>query len=279
MGRTRDSAGFQLTRAPKSVVLAAALLVALFRWSAVARAQVRPPAMAEPLIGESVTDIDGDEPGETEVDLGGVLFRGRDGLTWGGASAELELRLTRRLGVFLELGFQGAHDHGLRGGINAGGSLALWHDFRRDLHLQFEVRALVFDSEFMAARLRSIPDEEAPPYAFGLRGAYRRRWLTFRFGLGPSIAGRDGSVPLWADAALFVEWGARRGFISFAGIEVVTDWASATPVIISPEIVLGHAIADLPMRVGVGLPFFLATRGSEPFVGGFLRVILELDRD
>jgi hypothetical protein len=35
----------------------------------------------------------------------------------------------------------------------------------------------------------------------------------------------------------------------------------------------------LPTRIGLGVPFYVANRGRGPFVGGILRVLLELDRD
>jgi hypothetical protein len=181
--------------------------------------------MAEPVIGESITDIDSEEPDETEIDLTGGLYRGRDGLTWEGGTAELEMRLTRRLGASLEIGLVGATDKGLRGAIDAGLSYVVLHDFRRDFHLQLELRTLVFDTEITAPRRVVMPDERAPPFAFGLRGAYRRGCLTARFGFGPSIAGRGGTVPLWADAATFLEWGGHargphRGQTSFVGFEM-----------------------------------------------------------
>jgi hypothetical protein len=240
--------------------------------------------MPEPLIGESITDIDSDEAGEIEVDLTGALYHARHGLTWGTGSAELELKITRRLGVTLELGFVGATEHGLHGEIAAGLSVAIWHDYRRDIHLQFEARSIVLDNEFIRAAEAPMPDAGAPPIAFGLRSAFRRRWLTARFGFGPSIAGTGGPVPLWADAALYAEWGGRvagpRGISSFAGVEVVTDWASATPVVISPEVVIGVHTHEVPIRLGFGVPFFIANRDrGQPLVGGILRLMLELDRD
>jgi len=235
--------------------------------------------MAEPLIGESITDIDSNEAGETEVDLTGGIYHGREGLTWGTGTAEIEIRLTRRLGVSLEIAFAGAQDHGFQGALNAGLSVALWHDYRRDLHFQFEARALVSDGQLAPARLRPIPDDGAEPYAFGLRGAWRRRWLTLRFGLGPSIAGHGGSVPIWADAAILFEWGARRGVVSFAGVEVVTDWASASPVVISPEVALAFRLGEVPVRVGLGVPCFVANRDRGPSVGAVLRIVFEFERD
>jgi hypothetical protein len=255
----------------------------MLSWTSSATAADRRPAMAEPLIGESVTDIDSDEPGETEIDVTGVALRGSSGASCGSGAIELELRLTRRLGVSLEITLVGGQDQGLYGDLAAAGSFMLWHDFQRQLHLQLEARALAVEAQFSAARRLSIPENGAAPYAFGLRGAARWRWLSLRFGFGPSIGGHGGPVPLWADAALFAEWGGRsagsRGLVSFAGVEAVTDWGSATPVVISREIVFGFVLGDLPTRVGLGVPFYVHNHGPGPFVGGILRVMLELDRD
>jgi hypothetical protein len=88
---------------------------------------------------------------------------------------------------------------------------------------------------------------------------------------------------VWADAALFGEWGGGVGRnpagTSFAGVEVVTDWASATPVIVSPELGIGLKAGDVPLRILVGVPFFVANRDRGPWVGGLLRLMLELDRN
>jgi hypothetical protein len=54
----------------------AALALALSSWSIAGADERRAGGlanMAEPLIGESITDIDGDEPGELEIDATGLV--------------------------------------------------------------------------------------------------------------------------------------------------------------------------------------------------------------
>jgi len=36
---------------------------------------------------------------------------------------------------------------------------------------------------------------------------------------------------------------------------------------------------SLPIRIGIGVPIFFRNAEREPYVGGILRVMLELDRD
>jgi hypothetical protein len=238
--------------------------------------------MAEPLLGESVTDIDSDEPGETEIDFTGLTQHSGKSATWGGGAIELELRVTRRLGVSFEIGLTGGLNQGLFGDLSAAGSYAVWHDFRRQLHLQIEARALALDTQFASPKQRTIPEAEAPQFAFGLRGAWRWHWLTLRFGFGPSI-GPSEAAPFWADLAVFGEWSWRsavtRGLVSFAGVEAVTDWSNTTPVVVNPQIVFAFLLGEVPTRIGLGVPVYVANRGYGPFVGGLLRVLLELDRD
>jgi hypothetical protein len=50
-------------------------------------------------------------------------------------------------------------------------------------------------------------------------------------------------------------------------------------VVVSSEVGIGIATRELPIRIIVGVPFFVANRDRGPFVGGLLRLMLELDRD
>src|SRR5216684_1877339 len=61
-------------------------------------------AMPEPVLGESITDIDGSEAGEVEVDLTGVVGRAGGAKLWQG-SVEIESRVTDRLGLEIEIGY------------------------------------------------------------------------------------------------------------------------------------------------------------------------------
>jgi len=64
----------------------------------------RSEAMPEPVLGESVTEIDGTEAGEIELDLTAVIGRTGGTNLWQ-ASVEIESRVIDRLGLELELGY------------------------------------------------------------------------------------------------------------------------------------------------------------------------------
>jgi hypothetical protein len=66
--------------------------------------------------------------------------------------------------------------------------------------------------------------------------------------------------------------------MSFAGVEAVTDWASTTPVVIIPEVVLAFGAGEGALRVGLGTPIDVNGPGGTA-VGAVLTLMLELDRD
>ncbi len=103
--------------------------------------------MPEPLLGESITDLDGTEAGELEVDVTGLSRRPGD--LWTG-ELEVEWRALTRLGLSLEAGaaHQGAGS-GVATSLRPSASFVLFHDPVRDLHLMLDasVRLLENDSE------------------------------------------------------------------------------------------------------------------------------------
>lgn len=246
-------------------------------WHTAAFAQPHSVEMAEPLIGESVTDVDGDEPGTVEADAKPTWRRSGDGTMWLTGESAIEIRLTRRLGIEAGVSGSGWRDHGLRGGIDGGVSYAVLHDFARDFHLQLELRAHG-DGQLVAPRTSAPPiDDDGAPVDLALRGGWRTRWLTLRFGAGPAIGGSG--TPVRADAALYTEWGASGGTASFAGVEAVSDGTNSTPVVIAPELVFGFRASGNRFRIGGGVPVFLGNRVSGTFVGVMASVVIDFDQE
>src|SRR5260370_30376570 len=103
--------------------------------------------MPEPLIGESITDLDRSEAGELEIDFTVVARRTRlPTLSVGSGAIELEWGVTRDLGLAVEVGISKglgpdsalvSFEPGLR--VAAAGGLI--HDFARDIHLHLESSA------------------------------------------------------------------------------------------------------------------------------------------
>src|SRR6516165_9498881 len=65
--------------------------------------QSSPGRMPEPVLGESITDIDASKAGELEVDLTASVGHSGGTRVWQG-SVEVESRVTNRLGLEIELG-------------------------------------------------------------------------------------------------------------------------------------------------------------------------------
>jgi hypothetical protein len=83
---------------------------------------------------------------------------------------------------------------------------------------------------------------------------------------------------VWLDLALLGEWGAsdRR---SFAGVEMLGDFAAQLPISVIPEIAIGLRIARFPVRVGAGLPVTFGYAARDRSVGGLVRLIVEIEPD
>ncbi len=216
--------------------------------------------MPEPLLGESITDLDGTEAGELEVDVTGLSRRPGD--LWTG-ELEVEWRALTRLGLSLEAGaaHQGAGS-GVATSLRPSASFVLFHDPVRDLHLMLDasVRLLENDSE-------AEPGEPALPLAFSLRGGIRRGPLTLRGALGGGAGGHSAhTVPLRAQGAALLE-----APFGFWGIEADGDFARSSPWVLAPELVLGTRA----LHVGVAMPWELGAGR----LGAFVRLIFEVDQE
>jgi hypothetical protein len=232
--------------------------------------------MPEPLIGESITDIDAEDAGEIETDFSGLVIapiHTNDVYYVGGA--ELEYRITRRLGASIEFGMYGAmmgENPRRIANLRAGASFALLHT-RSGLHLQLEAKVRAFDEiappfneEF------SEPTDPSLPYSFGLRAGYRRKWLTLRGGFGYALGeSSPRPVPLIIDTAVLIEFA--RGF---TGVEVNADLGRPSPLIVIPEVVLGLN-KESSVRLGLGMPILFGS--GIVSLSGLARLIVELDRD
>jgi hypothetical protein len=245
------------------------------RWAA---AKTRMP---EPLIGESITDLDRAQAGELELDLTGALRPSTATSTalWAG-SLEAEWGATERLGLALELGLSNAGEGGGSRGstepsLRAAASWALLHDSALDLHLQAEATVrLLRESDAEVGRLVD-PGNSLLPVSFGFRGGIRQSIWTIRGAIGGAAGGHSSHlVPLRGDLALFGEFRC-GGPCGFAGLELDADWSWRDPFVLAPTLVLDGARFHLPFRFGVAVPLALSAERSGAAV--FLRMIYEAD--
>ncbi|MFL5355656.1 hypothetical protein [Archangium sp.] len=253
-------------------------LVALGLLGATPRADAsEPPAMPEPLLGESVTDLDGLEAGELELELTGLLTPPRTarGGGWQG-SMELEWRALERLGLMVEVGMGGGLGRPELEGVSAraAGSWMLLHDVARGLHVQAELGARLLSEDEEAAAFE--PGEATLPLWFGLRAGWRQGAWTVRAGLGGQALGRSAHlVPLRANLSAL----GQVGPWSFLGVELEGDWARASWLVVAPTALVDLGPVELPVRLGLAVPWSPARSGRHSETGFMLRLVYELDRD
>ena len=233
------------------------------------------PPMPEPVIGETITDIDRAESGELELDLTGSFARARTGATAWSSSLEVEWGATEGLGLALETGVTFPPDTGTEFTGSAGVSYGLIHDRTHDFHLQIEGRARLWGS---AAETISVtdPGDSTMRLAFGVRLGFRRGVWTLRAGLGAEAVGESAHpVPVWASLSGFLSFGPDGG-LGFVGLDLDGNWARRAPLLLAPTVVfiLGSAVSS-PIRIGAAFPVSPGGQGIPASYGAILRFIYE----
>ena len=232
----------------------------------------RPP-IPEQLLTESVTDVDGDEAGETEIVVNSQSLGSRSGGAYVRAIAlEVESRVTRRIGLRLEPAVAWTSDGRERDhefGLNAAASYALFHDFVRDLHLQVEAAARVFGNEPLNI---TVPGDLAARYSIGFRGAARVGAFSLRPAIGLDAGGTIAHAPVWGGIGLLYALG-DGGRFGFVAMEGEVDGSRRHPFVIAPNWMADLAPLGLPIRFGFALPFVMGADASEPSYGVYLRVM------
>ncbi len=240
----------------------------------------RRPAIPEQILTESVTDIDANEAGETEVVLNAQALRARSGGARVYTSVlEIEWRVLRSVGLRLEPSYAATQDEALARdhefGCNAAVSYALFHDFARDIHLQAEAGVRIFGSEPVNI---SVPGDLSLPFTLGIRTAFRRGSWSLRPAVGIEAGRSPAHAPVWTGAGLLYGLG-EGGRYGFAGVEVDVDVARRAPVIVAPNFMADTIASHLPFRVGVALPWVISAPDTQPSIGVYLRVIMRTELD
>jgi hypothetical protein len=226
--------------------------------------------MPEPLIGESVTDIDSLDSGEVELDLTETTLRSTQAETGGmGTSLETEWRVTKNLGLSAEIATTSDETAEFSGTA----SWSLLHDLKHGFHLQAEIgirSGETNDREWEDASL---------PLSFGLRaGLYEGDW-TLRGSLGGEALGTSAhSLPIRAGFAVFHGIGA-EGKLGFTGVELVGDWGNSAPFFLAPTLVAHVPGLTLPMYLGLALPYSPASDTAPTSWGAVIRATYEFDVD
>ncbi len=230
--------------------------------------------MPEPVLGESITDIDGSRAGELEVDLTGVVSRTGGANLWQG-SVEIESRLTDRLGFEIEVGYSGAFTSNLpeRGlDLRLLASWSLLHDFDHGLHAQVEIADRFIGGNEDGANL----GEPRLPFSAGFRVGLDRGWWTLRLGLGAAAGGTSAhQIPVWVSTTAFLNFGRERW--CSLGLDGETDWTRINPFTVAPTLVFDGSVLHIPGKVAIVAPYGFPAGSQEHSFGLLLRVIGEFD--
>ena len=234
--------------------------------------------MPEPLLTESITDLDGARAGEVEVDVNGLVLRRTSAVRQWQTSVEAEWRALERLGLALDLGVGRVLDGATSPAISVrpAASWVLTHSQPLDFHLMAEVSARISHD---ATENVQDPGEGALPFSGGVRFGIRHRWLTVRTFLGAGAGGHSPhAVPLRAQAAVLAELG-REGRLGCAGFEMDADWARRMPPTLAMNFILRGAHLHVPFDLGIAVPWTPQSRYGDASVGVLVRLILEIDHD
>lgn len=237
--------------------------------------------MPEPLLAETITDIDGREAGELELELNALTWRALRGgaHTWQ-ASVEGEFLATSHLGLRIEARYQRTvtapvDAEGARPmGVSAGVSWKLLQDFQRDLHAQVEV-GFRYPSEIAVA---VDPEDSALPLAADLRAGWRRGMSTLRASFGVEAGGASAHAPVRGTIGILEPLGPSERY-GFWGLEIEVDAARRAPALLALNVVPNLEPLGLPFRLGLALPWSLGSRETQPSLGIFVRLFVESGRE
>ena len=233
----------------------------------------RATKIPEPVLEESITDIDRAEAGELEAE--GILGVTRDGAgrRTQQTGIEAEWGVTDRLGLALETGTS-RRDEDRRqqfAGVQLGAAYGFFHDATNDLHFQLESSAHLFgDAEAVAHE----PGDTALPYAVQARGGFRRGTFSVRTATGIGFGAHSPHLPVRATMAFLGELPRGAGF---AGIEVGVDGGRLVPYFVALDVFGDLTPLGIPARLGIALPWTPPGSGQRATLGIFLRVLVEFD--
>ena len=219
--------------------------------------------MPEPILVESVTDLDAHEAGELELELLTSTLT-RDG-AWS-ARLEAEWRVTGRLGLMLEAGLDRLENPDAQ--VRAGASFAAYHDDVNGLHAQVLFLGVLNGGNEHDVLLD--PAEPGTAFALGVHGGWHQRWWTIRAELTAGVGGHVSHLPVRANVALLA-----GNHLAFVGVESLLDFARFDPWTIAAEAELREELGDFAVRLALAVPFRPRTDKNE--VAVMLRLLIGFD--
>jgi hypothetical protein len=234
--------------------------------------------MPEPLLTESITDLDGERAGEIEIDANGSLLRRATAVSQWQGSLEAEWRALERLGLAVDVGLGRVLDGTSSPvvSVRPAASWVLTHSQPLDFHLMAEVSARISRDSTEAVQ---DSGEGALPLSGGLRFGIRRGWFTVRSFLGAGAGGHSAhALPLRTQAAVLAEFG-RSGRLGFGGFEMDADWGRRTPFTLAANVVVRGSHLHVPFDLGIAVPWTPQSRYGDGSLGVLVRLIFEIDHD
>jgi hypothetical protein len=219
--------------------------------------------MPEPILVESITDLDSREAGELELELATSTLA-KSG-AWA-ARLEAEWRFTGHLGLMLEAGLTTLQHPDAN--VRAGASFAAFHDDALGLHAQFLAFATLHGNLEEDPLLD--PAEPGTAFALGAHAGWHRNFWTVRAELTAGFGGHVSHLPVRANFALLA--GNHLGFI---GVESLLDFARFDPWTVAAEAELREQFGDIAVRFAIAVPYRPRTDRRE--VAVMLRVLVGLD--
>jgi hypothetical protein len=265
---------------PRRAAALAALATAEFGTAVAAADERGNVPLPEPLLTETVTDLDSNAVGELELEANGSIHRARRGGAYANnASLEAEWIMHPRFGVRIEPSFAWGREGtpltpSREASVSAGAALKLVEDFERRFFLQAEVLGRMPWDESAIVQ----PGEPTLPFGVDLRAGIERGPITLHLGVGAGAFGPVAHVPLRGSIAVLTPF-ERSGRFGFWGLEVDADGARAAPFVAAANIVPNLVPIGVPLRVGIAFSWAIAERDDQPSLGVFLRVFYESTRE
>jgi len=228
--------------------------------------------MPEPVLSESVTDIDGSRAGELEVDLTGFGGHGGDAHLWQG-TLEVETRVTDHLGLAVEFGYSWASTPESGPGLRVAASWSLLHNFEIGLHGQVELSAR------FVGQVENGPNlgDSRLPFSGAFRLGLDRQWWTLRLGVGAATGGAPSAhaIPAFASVTVFLNFG--EGRWCSLGLDSLADWTRPNPFTVAPTLLLNGNPIHLPWKIGVVALYGPSGGGQPSWFGLVVRLIGDFD--
>jgi hypothetical protein len=237
--------------------------------------------LPESILTESTTDVDAYEAGEFELESNlSSIGEARGGTNTTSIDLEFEWRILSFFGTRIEPSFthttfaRDGRDQGF--GLSTGLALGLLHDFAHDAHLQLEFNARHYSVEDS----RSIDlGETVLPYEPQLLGAWRIDRVTFRGSVGVEFGpGTVAHAPIDIESSIFTGFD-RDARLGFVGLESDVDLARVAPLMIGPDVVASLTTFDLPLQIGVAVPWFVGSPTQRANIGVLLRLFYLSERE